>query len=301
MMIGDIDRKLIFALQEDGRTSNVELSQHLGIHVSTISKRIQFLEENDVLKIRALPNPFKLGYSAHAFVAIEVDSNHIEPLCKRLEETFNVNLVVTVFGRFDIMASIYFTNWEKLLNFVSSELSANNGVRSVETFLIKEIKKRYYGLSHPDHQLVKIDDLDQKIIEKLTENGRYKNKHLARELGITPPTCLRRLSRLLSSGVIEIKAVPNPSHLGYAANAFVFLRIEPGRVDEVCDKLQVYKEVFLITSLFNGYDLLVGVNGTSPEELFNFKNKILSIEGIINDDTIIRAQIKKRYYGGFLE
>jgi hypothetical protein len=72
-------------------------------------------------------------------------------------------------------------------------------------------------------------------------------------------------------------------------------------MEEVCQRLEVYEDIFLITTLFNGYDLLIGVNGTSPEALYKFKNEILAIGGILHDETIIRAEIKKRYYGGFEE
>jgi Lrp/AsnC family transcriptional regulator for asnA, asnC and gidA len=300
-MVTEIDRKLILALQENGRMSNVELSRRLGLHVSTISKKIEQLEEAEIMKIRALPNPFKLGYNANAYIAIEAESQKIERICSRLMQRFHVNLVVTAFGRYDIIAGLYFPSWENLLDFVSSELAANQGVKSVETFLVKEIKKRYYGFIVDDRAPVKIDEIDQKIIEKLTEDGRTKNRYLAQELGISAPACLRRLARLIGSKVIEIKAIPNPSQLGYASNAFLFLRVEPGKLDEVCARLTIYEDVFLITTLFNGHDLLIGVNGTSPEALYKFKNKILSIDGIVHDETIIRAEIKKRYYGGFLE
>ncbi len=101
--------------------------------------------------------------------------------------------------------------------------------------------------------------------------------------------------------VIEIKAIPNPSKIGYTANAFMFLRVQAAQLEEICSTLHLYKDVFLIMTLFNSYDILIGINATSPEELLRFKNKILSIDGIINDETMIRAEIKKRYYGGFLE
>jgi len=300
-MINRTDRKLILALQENGRTPNIKLSSLLGIHTATIAKKIKQLEKEDIIKIRALPNPFKLGYLAQAFLAIKAKRDKIEDICYRLNQNFNVNLVVTSFGRFDILAIAYFPTWEKLLSFVSSDLSATNGVQSIETFLIKEIKKRYYGITIDDKSPAKIDEIDQQIIEKLTENGRYKLNRLADELGISPPTCLRRLSRLLAEKVIEIKAIPNPSKIGYIANAFMLLKVQADKLEDICEALTLYKDIFLVMTLYNSYDILIGFNATSPERLYSFKNEILNLDGIINDEIIIRAEIKKRYYGGFLE
>jgi DNA-binding Lrp family transcriptional regulator len=299
-MLSSFDRQLVLALQQNGRATNVELARRLDAHVSTIAKRILWLEDHDIIKVRALPNPFKLGYTAHAIIAIKAHDRKIDEICIRLNEVFNVNLIVTAFGRYDILATAYFPTWEKLLGLVSSQLSSVDGV-IVDIFLVKEIKKRYYGLNADNIVPVKFDDIDQFIIERLTENGRYKSQRLAKELGISPPTCLRRISRLLEEKVIEIKAIPNPSKIGYASNAFMFLRIKADKLENVCATLGRYKDIFLVMTLFNSYDVLIGMNASSPEELYKFKNELVSLEGVVNSEIVIRAEIKKRYYGGFLE
>jgi DNA-binding Lrp family transcriptional regulator len=299
-MLDSFDRQLILALQKDGRATHVELAASLGSHVSTIAKRIELLEENETMKVRALPNPSKLGYTAHALIAIETRIPNVERILARLKANFHVNLVVTAFGRYNILAITFFPTWDKLFNMISSDLSTIEGTK-VDTFLVKDIKKRHYGFNVTNVEPVKTDEIDQQIIEKLADNGRYKNQHLADLLGISPPTCLRRVSRLLNEKVIEIKALPNPSKIGYTANAFLFLRVEPAKLEEICSRLYVYEDIYLILTLHNSYDLFVSFNATSPEELYKFQNKILSLDGILGGDIIVRAEIKKRYYGGFLK
>jgi DNA-binding Lrp family transcriptional regulator len=299
-MLDSFDRRLILALQEDGRATHVELATLLGSHVSTISKRMEFLEENESMKIRALPNPSKLGYTAQALIAIETRISNVNKIVTRLNENFHINLVVTTFGHYNILAIAFYLTWDELFNMISTDLSSVEGTR-IDTFMVKEIKKRYYGFSVETNEPARIDEVDQRIIEKLTENGRYKNQHLADQLGISAPTCLRRVSRLLSEHVIVIKALPNPSKIGYTANAFLFLRIEPARLEEICSRLSEYEDIYLIMTLHNSFDMFVSFNATTPEELYKFQNKILSLEGILSGDIIVRAEIKKRYYGGFLK
>jgi DNA-binding Lrp family transcriptional regulator len=299
-MLDSFDRQLILALQKDGRANHVELAALLGSHVSTIAKRMELLEENETMKVRALPNPAKLGYTAHALIAIETRISNVDEILARLNKNFHVNLAVTAFGRYNILAITFFPTWDKLFNMISSDLSTIEGTK-VDTFLIKDIKKRYYGFAVDNIKPVKIDEIDQQLIEKLTENGRYKNQHLAEMLGLSAPTCLRRVSRLLREKVIEIKALPNPSQIGYTANAFLFLRIEPTKLEETCSRLSVYEDIYLIMTLHNSFDMFVSFNATTPEELYKFQNKILSLDGILGGDIIVRAEIKKRYYGGFLK
>ena len=40
-MINGLDRKLVLALQQNGRASHVELATQLGVHVSTVAKKME--------------------------------------------------------------------------------------------------------------------------------------------------------------------------------------------------------------------------------------------------------------------
>ena len=300
-MINGLDRKLIISLQKNGRASHVELSRELGVHVSTIAKKMQTLEESGIIKVRALPNPAKMGYLAHAVIAIKADNNKIGSVCSHLSSNFNVNLIVTTFGRFEILMIVYFPTWDELLNFVLSELSTTEGILNYEIYFVKQIQKRSYLPSVDKAIPVKIDEVDRRIIEKLTEDGRYTSHHLAKELGISLPTCTRRLAFLLKEKVIEIKAVPYLSKIETVANAFTLLRVRPNKLDEICTKLISYKSIFLMMTLFNSYDILIGLNADSQEELHRLINsEIFAMDGTVAYETIIRAEIIKRYYGGSL-
>jgi Lrp/AsnC family transcriptional regulator, regulator for asnA, asnC and gidA len=300
VVLSNFDRELILALQQNGRAPIVDLASQLGAHVSTIAKRILALDQNQIMKVRAIPNPYKLGYNAHAFIAVESRSHKNEDICARLDKNFYVNLLATAFGKYDVIAMAFAPTWEILFNTVCSPLSDIDGIR-VDTFLVKNMKKRHYGFEPDGLPSVKIDEVDQKIIERLTENGRYKSQHLAEELGISPPTCLRHITRLLNENVISIKSVINPSRLGYSANAFMFLQVQSEKLDSVCEVLKEHEDVFLVMTLINSFDLFCSFRAVSPEELYRLKNHFLSIDGVIDGDIIVRAEIIKRYYGGIFQ
>jgi Lrp/AsnC family transcriptional regulator, regulator for asnA, asnC and gidA len=300
-MINGLDRRLIIRLQKDGRASHVELSRSLGVHVSTIAKKMKTLEDREIIKVRALPNPDKMGYVAHAVFAIKADNSEIERVCSNLYSRFNINLIITTFGRFDILAVAYFPTWDRLLNFVIEDLSKIKGILNFEIYFVKKIMKRSYLPVSENITPVKIDEVDTRIIEKLTEDGRYTSHHLAKELGISLPTCTRRLAFLIQERVIDIRAVPYLSKIESVTNSFMLLRVHPDKLQEICSRLITNDGVFLLVTLFNSYDLMIGLNADSQEGLHRLiNNKILAMNGIINSETIFRAEIKKRYYGGLL-
>ena len=299
-MLSDIDKKIIRALQKDGRATHTSLAKKLGIHVSTISKKIQVLEQEGIIQIRALPNPFVLGYTCHAVIGIEAEPKAIENICTRLHKILNVNLIVTTFGRFDIIAVVFFPGWDQLLDFIHVTLSEADGVKNLEAFFVKDIVKRSFGFTSNGASPTKIDETDRNIIEKLSENGRYTANYLARELGISLATCTRRLSNLFREKVVAVKALPNPTKLANNTNALLFIRTEAKMLETICEEIKALKEVPLALKLFSGADLFVVYNAPNPEALYRFvKNDIVSMEGIVGVKTFIRATIKKRYYGGF--
>ena len=50
---------------------------------------------------------------------------------------------------------------------------------------------------------MKIDDFDRRIIRALRRDGRMSNVELAREVGLSPSACLRRVQALETGGVIR--------------------------------------------------------------------------------------------------
>ena len=62
---------------------------------------------------------------------------------------------------------------------------------------------------------VKLDRTDKNIIRALQHNGRMQNNDLAREIGLSPSSCLRRVKLLEEAGVIQnYTTVVDPQKIG---------------------------------------------------------------------------------------
>jgi DNA-binding Lrp family transcriptional regulator len=304
MMVNDTDIKIIKELQIDGRASNKVLAKRLGIHPSTVSRKIKSLINEGTITVRGLPNLEKLGYEVQALLAIDADMSKLDGICDLLYKNYHVNMLLTIFGRFNILVTVHYFNWKELLNFVSSELSTMDGVNKVETHFIQQIKKRYYGIFNESTEVSEIDDIDQKIIEKLAENGRYTARYLASDIGISFPTCVRRMKNLLKNNLVTVRALVNPTRVGYVANAFILLQVAPNHLEEACSLLAAQDDVLSVYTLFSGnYNIAFAIHKKTPEELFaaarSAINDISGITRIIGTEIFIRSEIKKRYYGGF--
>jgi Lrp/AsnC family leucine-responsive transcriptional regulator len=72
-----------------------------------------------------------------------------------------------------------------------------------------------------------MDRIDRKLLKLLQEDASRTNAHLAEEVGLSPSSCLRRIRRLKSTGVIDrIIAILNPAKAGRTVKAIVTVELE---------------------------------------------------------------------------
>lgn len=78
---------------------------------------------------------------------------------------------------------------------------------------------------------IKLDAIDFQILRQLQSDASLSNQAMARTLHLTPPTCLRRVKRLQSLGLIEKQvAILNPEKLaqvtGHGLQAIVEISLD---------------------------------------------------------------------------
>lgn len=148
-MIDDLDRKLILELQKGRYSRYASLARKMQVSQSTVSRRINRLVKERIVRIVALPNIRALGYEGDALIAMNVDLGKIDDICEKLGTNPHVYTVSVVFGRWDIVISVLFQSVDLLTEFIKKELSHLEGVRTIETLYVAEIKKLTFGWAVP--------------------------------------------------------------------------------------------------------------------------------------------------------
>ena len=72
-MIDSIDRRILQKLKKDGRISNVQLAQHVGLSASACLRRVQELEKRGVIqgyRVITAPEPLGIGFVAYVTVGL---------------------------------------------------------------------------------------------------------------------------------------------------------------------------------------------------------------------------------------
>ena len=141
----EIDWKLIKELVKDGRMNISELSAKIGTHISTVSRRISALIHDNIIKIQAVPNPSKFGYSSNAILFLDVEPTKVDDICSSLLYYPEIHLFVTLINRSGVIIGIHATNNEALYMFIKGKITPLQGITGIQTFIRGEIKKRFYA------------------------------------------------------------------------------------------------------------------------------------------------------------
>ncbi len=141
------DLKILRELQRDGRMTNVELSERVGISAPPCLRRVRKLEEAGIIEgYRALLNAQALGFGVVAFcmVGLTMQSEaNLRAFFRKTGEWSIVRQAWMVSGESDFLLQCVARDLVSFQDFVIEELTATANVDTVRTMLtIRRIKDR---------------------------------------------------------------------------------------------------------------------------------------------------------------
>jgi Lrp/AsnC family transcriptional regulator for asnA, asnC and gidA len=148
-LLDDLDMKIIAILQDDGRTSNREVSRKLGVSEATVRNRISRLILEDLIEIVAVPTPRAVGMTLSAIIGVSVSLRSIESVVEELVTKPEVRYAGLATGRYEIIIEAFFQDHEHLLEFLTKEVGHMEGVTRVESSLILRVAKFSYEWEIP--------------------------------------------------------------------------------------------------------------------------------------------------------
>ena len=144
--IDDIDRKIIAALQKDGRMTIQDLADSVGLSASPCARRVRLLEESDIIKgYVAVVDQANVGLPISVFVSIKLERQREEELDRfsqavtRWPEVLDCYLMT---GQRDSLLRIVVPDLESYERFLKEKLTRLKGVASIESsFALGQIKR----------------------------------------------------------------------------------------------------------------------------------------------------------------
>ena len=152
--IDAIDLRILAALQEDAKQSNVELAARVNLSPSPCLARVRKLEQTGIIsRYVSLLNPLALGLGVSVFIQIRLEKQvehaleQFEAAMHRHPEVMECYLMT---GDADYLLRVLVADIPALERFIVDELSKTPGVANIRSsFALKQVK---YKTALPLHE-----------------------------------------------------------------------------------------------------------------------------------------------------
>jgi Lrp/AsnC family transcriptional regulator, leucine-responsive regulatory protein len=145
--------------------------------------------------------------------------------------------------------------------------------------------------------MMKLDDIDKKILELLMVNGRMSYVDIGKELNLSRVSVRERVNQLMEDGIIErFTVVINSEKVGKTVSGFFEVDCEPAFLVEVAEKLAQNPNVASCYQMTGPSTLHMHVlveDFIALEKFIN--NELYSLEGITRVEShILLRRFKSR-------
>jgi Lrp/AsnC family transcriptional regulator, regulator for asnA, asnC and gidA len=141
--VDELDRRIIEALQEDGRASFRQIATALGVSEATIRGRYRRLCAANALQVVGVTNPLSVGFDAIAALGVKVSGSPVE-IAAEVAEWREATYVVLTAGQFDLLVELVCVDRNHLLD-VITRIRSLDGVISTEAFVYLALVKQLHN------------------------------------------------------------------------------------------------------------------------------------------------------------
>ena len=146
MSIDKVEARILSLLQRDGRMSNVELAEQVGLSESPTFRRVRQLESSGLIQgYTALINRRKLGYEVMAYVQITMEKqpdSATEKFHRRVEDEPHIIECHAMSGSHDYLLKVVARNIDHFSDLCMNKILKFPGVQHIESsFSLKEYKR----------------------------------------------------------------------------------------------------------------------------------------------------------------
>lgn len=143
--LDQIDRKILRELASEGRISNIELADRVGLSPSACLRRVQELERSGVIKgYRAVVDPAKLGLTFLAYVTVGLSSH-----TKKSQSDFEAAMALApevrechnITGTIEYLLRVETQDLAAYKHFHTEVLGVLPQVHSITTYVLMDLPK----------------------------------------------------------------------------------------------------------------------------------------------------------------
>jgi DNA-binding Lrp family transcriptional regulator len=139
------------------------------------------------------------------------------------------------------------------------------------------------------------DNLDVKIIESLSEDGRKSLRSVAEELDVSVTTVSKHLDEMQEEGIIRgFKPVLNYPELGYTVTCALMIKAEGDSIRELVDELEEEESLIYVYEVTGDFDVIAVGKFRNTERMNDMIKKLLNSPTVKETNTnVVLSTVKE--------
>ncbi|MEV6108050.1 AsnC family transcriptional regulator [Streptomyces sp. NPDC051940] len=314
------DRRVLHALQLDGRASFARIAATLGMSERTVSRRYHRLRCRLALRVVGVTRP-AAGEQEDWFLRVTAPSTSIEAVARRLAGRDDTSWIALLAGdgaltgilrvpaptapigdrtgaleQLRRSADIATVTAQRLLAPISS---AGGSPGRLEALTAGEREALAPGTAvdraAPPSAGHPLSDQDARLLRLLASDGRTSNARLARASGTSESTVRRRIAELTGSGMLAFEVEVDSTRYGRQVDVLCWLDVQPAALGAVAAALGSHPEVAFAATTTGSTGLLALLELADAGELHRYLvERVAALPGVHRVRTDIVARWIKR-------
>ncbi len=178
LIVDDVDRLILRALQNDGRSSFTQIAASAGVSEATVRARYRGLTEQGIVRTVGVVDPCALGFQAPAIIGISVEPGRGDAVARAIASLPEVSYVVLTLGSFNLVVEVFCRDLPHLAHVVTEEIELIPGVLRAEALTIARSYKLAYRWSLATEP--EVDAVGRAVGQEGSESGRRGDGELYR-------------------------------------------------------------------------------------------------------------------------
>lgn len=316
-MIDELDRRIIAALQLNGRAPWSSVARWAGTSESTAQRRFNTLRDRRLVRVVGAVELDRTDMGRSMLVRVQARPGKGLELAELLGERPEVRFLALVTGATDLIVDFVARDTQELLRLLYTDLpgvdliTATEPVAVIRTFTsaalwdtgllppqaaadLRPSHQQPYERADWDSAPQPLSELEHALVGELAQDGRTPVSTLARVLGRGESSVARALDRLVERGRLHFRTLAEPALLGYEAEFMLWLSIAPGQLEAAGRQLAEHQGTKFLAASTGRFNLVGHMVLPHRSDLLRYSEDVIgSLPGLdASDITLHLATLK---------
>ncbi|HYH32523.1 MAG TPA: Lrp/AsnC family transcriptional regulator [Pseudonocardia sp.] len=314
----ELDRRLVAALQLNGRASWKQVARAVDATESTVARRGQQLLESGLVGVTGVLDHLRCGLGISLQVRMRCRPGAANAVAQALAELPETRFVTVVTGSADVAAEFVVRDHHDVTRVLVEDLPRPDDIVETESMVVvrkfSAVEEWDTGLLAPEAVALlrrdrprtghrewsepeRLTEQEFAIARLLAADGRASYAQLASAVGVSESTAARRVESLVRRGCLRFRTLFDTRLVGLDVEFLQWLVVEPGELENVGAQLARQPSTTYVSAATGRFNLCL--HGVLPGygDLYRYMTEVVgALPGVRTDDMTLQARTLKRAY-----